>query len=186
MSSARRDAGRLFVGIDASLDGLFEADATARRAKLSNTLFVHAAAERLPPELAGTAAALTVMLPWGSLLAAALGRDAETLAGLAGLCAPGGSFEATVSFAPGRDEAEWARLGLAPGLFETPEQIVAAYEAAGLRAFTIEELPAGALRNLPTTWAKRLASTPGRSAWRLRATIAADAPGRGVHCGPQS
>jgi hypothetical protein len=69
------------------------AAAPVRRGGLPNALFVVAAAEAPPHELAGLAARVTVRFPWGSLLRGCLGRDVRVPAGLAQLVAPGGELE---------------------------------------------------------------------------------------------
>jgi 16S rRNA (adenine(1408)-N(1))-methyltransferase len=84
---ARREPGALVIGIDASATAMAESSLRAARASrkggLPNALFVVAAAERPPDELRATAAEVTVLFPWGSLLRGALalenGVDAATL-----------------------------------------------------------------------------------------------------------
>lgn len=61
---------------------------------------------RPPIELCGQADLVTIVLPWGSLLRGALGRDDAVMAGIAALVAPGGQVE--VLIAPSaRDGIEW-------------------------------------------------------------------------------
>ncbi len=103
-----------------------------------------------PGELAGLADRLTVLFPWGSLLAAVSGGDPTGLAALRGLCRPG----AEVRF-----------------LFELtsdPDQLGCFHAAAGLdlvgRAVSVEQA-----RALPTTWAKKLGYSGRRRAfWEFR------------------
>jgi 16S rRNA (adenine(1408)-N(1))-methyltransferase len=130
---------------------------------LSNALFVVAAAERLPPELAGIAAEVTIAFPWGSLLRATLAPDdaAEAAAGIAGLVAPGGRVRALVSTDP-RD-----RLDL-PAPADTPAAELAArwcrhgLQLAAWRPATESEIAATG-----SSWARRLRAGRDRSVWQL-------------------
>ena len=77
------------MGVDAAAEALREPSRRAlpkpARGGMANVRFGVLALERAPGELAGLADTLTVLLPWGSLLAAVAGGDAIRLAGLAGL-----------------------------------------------------------------------------------------------------
>lgn len=167
LAAARRDPARLFIGIDANLGPLAEASSRAMRKPARggapNAWFVRAAAEALPPELAGTAGRITVLLPWGSLLAALLEPDSGVLRGLRDLARPQARLEAVVSLDTHDtterplDEPSMARL-LGP------------YRAAGWRLRSVTPLDARALAAVGTTWAGRLAHGRGRPAWRLVAT----------------
>ena len=65
-----------------------------------NAGFVVAAAEALPPELAGRVDALTTRFPWGSLLRGVLARDDRIAANIAGLLAPDAELAALLAPAP--------------------------------------------------------------------------------------
>jgi hypothetical protein len=67
-----------------------ESSRRAARARISNVLFVVAAAEAIPPELRGVAARVTVQFPWASLLRGCLGLDDAVAAGIASLLATSG------------------------------------------------------------------------------------------------
>lgn len=56
-------------------------------------MFIQAAVEDLPSELASVADSVTVNLPWGSLLRAVLLPDSEVLRGIRRLLKPGGELE---------------------------------------------------------------------------------------------
>ena len=106
LARARREPDSLVIGVDANADAMAEssrrAAAPERKGGLPNALFVVAAAERLPPELRGIAAEVSILLPWGSLLRGALAFDdaCDAAAGIAGLVAPGGRVRAIVSIDP--------------------------------------------------------------------------------------
>jgi len=168
LNAARREPARLFVGIDSNLDGLVHASTRAAkkpaRGGAPNAWFVHAPAEALPCELAGTAEQVTVLLPWGGLLRAMLCPDLDVLRGLRSLCRPGAGIEVVVSLDAARDRAA---QGLA---VPSKAQLAMPYRAAGLRLRSVTELDRDALAAVGTTWAGRLAHGRPRAAWRLEAT----------------
>jgi 16S rRNA (adenine(1408)-N(1))-methyltransferase len=174
VSSARSCPETLWVGIDASLDGLAAASTQAakpaKKGGAENALFVHAAAESLPCELNGLASTVTVLLPWGSLLAAVAKPEVASLANIAALCAPGAGFRASFTIDPVRDAKELERLGLCEvGTPDWEGRMQCAYDEAGFAGMTVRPVPMDAVAALGTTWAKRIARTPGRSAWKIRA-----------------
>jgi 16S rRNA (adenine(1408)-N(1))-methyltransferase len=168
LARAHAEPRTLTIGIDANAASMIESSRRAarpdRKGGRPNALFVVAAAEAPPPELACLAGEVTIVLPWGSLLAGVLGRDERVTAGVASLVAPGGRVRALVSTTacdgpdlPALDDAfataiagAWARHGLSLEAF---------------RRATVEELAA-----TPSTWARRLrlgARSGERSAWRI-------------------
>jgi 16S rRNA (adenine(1408)-N(1))-methyltransferase len=152
--SARADPGRLFVGIDSNAENLNEVSRKAgrkpARSGVANALFVHATVEALPAELAGLAARVTILLPWGSLLRAVLEPDVAILAGIRALCRPGASLQAIVG-----EPADAA--------------IVSRYREAGFAA-AVTSLEAADVRQLRTTWAARLAFGRARRFTQIAAT----------------
>lgn len=119
------------------------------------------ALEAAPGELDGLADRLTVLHPWGSLLAAASGADPDGLRRLAGLCAPG----AQVTIVLGGGELDG----------RGPQRVAYAYAAAGLDV-DVREIGAAEVAGLGTAWGKRLArSDAERRFWRI-AGLAAPVP----------
>lgn len=155
---------RLFVGLDANAAGLREASGRAFRQRVVNLVYLRAALEELPGELGGIADHVSVILPWGSLLAAVARPDAAALAGLRGVCQPGATLSVVLGGDACRDRGELARLGLAPleaaGL---PERLRDGYAAAGFRLGDVHALPGRELAGWPSSWAKRLAHGGGRT-----------------------
>jgi 16S rRNA (adenine(1408)-N(1))-methyltransferase len=180
LATAASNPDRLVVGLDPVASAMAEASRRAalpaRRGGLPNAMFVVAAAEALPAELAGIAARVTINLPWGSLLRAALALEPAGAAGIAGLLAPGGVVE--VLLAPA------ARDGLEPAL--DVRRRLADGLGADWASFGLELLEAGPatavdLEATRSTWARRLAlraGDPDRTAFRLRLARAADRPRR--------
>jgi 16S rRNA (adenine(1408)-N(1))-methyltransferase len=137
----------------------------AARGGLPNALFVVAAAEALPEELAGAAGLVTVNLPWGSLLRGALALDRRAAAGIARLVTPGGRVEMLLAPA--------ARDRLAADI--DPEHrlvdgLAADWKAAGLELVVARPATDAEIAGAHSTWARRLhlrAHEPGHGAVRI-------------------
>jgi hypothetical protein len=131
---------------------------------------VRAAVEALPSELAGVADRVTIVLPWGSLLAAVARPVPEALAAIRALCQPGASLTLALGVDASRDGAEAARLGL-PALdaahLEGP--LAGAYGAAGFVVRRVRVLTAEQLASWPSTWARRLAFGASRRVFQVEA-----------------
>lgn len=177
MAAAKTDPTWLHIGIDANAAGMAEVSARAAKPALRggvpNALFVAGALEALPGPLAGTAGAVTILLPWGSLLGAVAGGAPAALAGIHAICRPGATIEAVFSFDPARDASELVRLGIEP---EPGDALCVAWAAAGFAGVTFEAHPPSTLATLGTTWSRRLARNPGRRAYRLRARAGSSLP----------
>jgi 16S rRNA (adenine(1408)-N(1))-methyltransferase len=181
---ARRRPEAVVIGLDPVASAMAEASRrAARRAArggLPNAMFVAAAAERPPAELAGRAGLVTVTLPWGSLLRGMVGRDDAVTAGVASLVRPGGSIQ--VLLAPdGRDIAALA----GPLAIEGEAAAIGdAWARAGVRLVELRPAADREIAETGSTWARRLdlvgadparagavrdrrASGDGRIAWRL-------------------
>jgi 16S rRNA (adenine(1408)-N(1))-methyltransferase len=170
LATAAAEPQTLVIGIDASADAMAEASGRAarssRRGGLTNALFVAAAAEALPTELAGIADLVAIGLPWGSLLRGALALDADVARGIAGLVAPGGRVEILVApaardrLSPAVDVTERLANGLADDWRQLGLELLDAVPAT--------DADIAATRS---TWARRLglrADDPDRRAYRLR------------------
>ena len=158
---AKADPTKFFIGVDASPKALEKISAKVYRkpAKggLANVLFVQAAVENLPAELNGVADELHIHFPWGSLLRAVMLGDAEVLANLRRVCAPGCLLEVVVGLDPARDRAEIERLGLPELSPSYLESILAhKYSAAGFDVVETGALSRADWSRLQTSWARRL------------------------------
>lgn len=133
------------IGLDACRENLRK---TSRRA-LRNALYCIANVLALPAELCGVATEATINFPWGSLLEGLLAGDATLLAGLFDLART--EARLTVRLNGGAlAEAGWS---LSDGAAQIQRHLI----AGGFAIDRPVELDAGSLRQLPTTWAKRLA-----------------------------
>jgi 16S rRNA (adenine(1408)-N(1))-methyltransferase len=158
---ASRNPGWLVIGVDANVDALRETSrrfaAKPTRGGLSNALLGRLALADAPGQLAGLADSLTVLLPWGSLLGAVAVPDRVSLGALCRLCKPGAQVRVLFGYGPRTDAAAIRAHALPPldgaatlGAFER------AYLDAGL-AVAARFVGRDEVRELPTTWAKRLA-----------------------------
>jgi hypothetical protein len=170
LAAARCSPDTLFVGLDTNIAALKAAARAAcrkpYRGGAPNAAFVAGSALELPGPFAGAVDAISIHLPWGSLLQAVLSTDG--LRAMRRTARPGASFEAVVSYDATRDAVEWNRLGLSQGAFDCAE-IERALALAGWRPGRSREIRRVELAAVGTTWAKKIAGSPGRRAWRLTA-----------------
>jgi 16S rRNA (adenine(1408)-N(1))-methyltransferase len=151
----------MHVGIDACAAGLAAMSARAARKPAkggaANVLFLRAAVEELPGPLEGVADQVTVILPWGSLLAGVARGDRAVMEALRGLCAPGASLTIVFGYDEGRDASEIRRLGL-PRLDDAHVRgtLSPLYEAAGIHVTGAATVDLAARRAIPSSWAQRL------------------------------
>ena len=167
---ALQSPDRLFVGVDASVAGLRAVSERAIRARVENLLYVRAAVEALPCELSNVADRITVVLPWGSLLATVAQPSETRLRAVRGLCQPGARLSVVLAVDDGRDRAEIRRLGL-PALdrshLEGP--LATGYAAAGFAVARARRLGVDELHRWPSTWARRLGHARERSVLAIEA-----------------
>ena len=142
---ARAFPSHFVIGVDACRENLHEHS----RAKMPNLLFIISSAQSLPPELNGMVSHITINFPWGSLLASLLTADSEFMCALESVAR---SFTAMGVRLNGGALAEqgWTLEAGAKQIYDNLIQ-------AGWRLKTPVVMNAGALRNFPSTWAKRLA-----------------------------
>ncbi len=160
----------LVIGIDADARSMADASRRASRGSRnatngSNVLFVVAAAESIPDELAGVARELTVNFPWGSLLRGVLGLpDASAAtAGIASLLDPAGRAAILVSIAPRDGIAELDRLDEA-----ALDRLERAHAANGLRLVCARPATREEILASRSSWGRRLGAGSGeRAAWRI-------------------
>jgi hypothetical protein len=146
------------IGIDACRENLRR---TSQRAPC-NALYIIANALTLPRELSGLATRITVNFPWGSLLAALLGDDGALRDGLIALARPGATLEIRLN-----------RGALAEAGYPYAAAVTRIQQVVHTWGFDVRRsnaLGADALRECPTTWAKRLAYGRDPCGWYLSAT----------------
>ena len=134
-----------FIGVDACRENL---RANSSR-KLPNALFVIASAQSLPKELNGLISHITINFPWSSLLESLLTGDHRLMNSLA--CISNSITAVDVRLNGGA----LAEAGTA--LQAGTDQIYNNMLRSGWKINAPMMMNANALRNFPSTWAKRLA-----------------------------
>src|SRR5690242_14702167 len=124
------------------------AAARARKGGMPNAHFALAAAEAIPPELAGL---VTVRFPWGSLLRGVVGDDDRAAAGVASLVAPRGVLELVL--APSDRDGLEAIPTSAAGLADAAARAFAPF---GFDVIEARAMSAVEVRATHSTWARRL------------------------------
>jgi 16S rRNA (adenine(1408)-N(1))-methyltransferase len=168
LAAAAAEPRRLVVGVDANAAAMAEASRRAARRParggLLNALFVVAAAEALPAQLAGVADLVTVQFPWGSLLCGLLAADPRVMGGLVGLLGPAGTLRLLVS-ATDRDRG----AGVAPVGEPTLRRLAGGWRPYGLALTGMRSLTPADVAAAHSTWGKRLGAGHQRPAWLLEA-----------------
>jgi 16S rRNA (adenine(1408)-N(1))-methyltransferase len=148
---ARTEPTTFAIAIDASPDALASGAWRAKRACLVNAAFLVEAVERLPPQLSGLAAEVTVHFPWGSLLRGLVEGSPDVVGRIADLLKPGAELRVLMS-AVARD----GMSEVAPSVMIARSE---AYAEHGLDV--VEALWASPMvvRESHSTWAKRLGAS---------------------------
>lgn len=159
--------------------GLREASRRARRAGLDNVVYVRAAIEALPVELEGVADRVTIVLPWGSLLAAVALPSVPLLRNIRALCQPAARLTVLIGVDPVRDRGEMLRLGLSPWPdADLRERLAGPYAAAGFELTSLGPIGRGELARWPSSWARRLAHGRPRPVFEIEARARSAGPVR--------
>jgi hypothetical protein len=145
LDRARRRPQRFIIGVDACRENLHRASRLAP----ANALFLIANLLAPPDELAGVASHLSIVFPWGSLLAGLLHPDDGLLCGLERMARPGAGIECYLN-AGALAEQGWE---LSSGCTRAARTL----SEAGFTIAIPRHLDEASLRSVPSTWARRLA-----------------------------
>jgi len=158
---ASDDPTRLAIGVDSLAEPMGERAAIAARKPARggrpNLLYVHAAVEALPDELAGVADDVYVQLPWGALLEGIVRARSEVLAGIARLCRPGARVTVTLNgeIWEASTPARYADLPV-PTPAYVAEVVAPGFSRVGIALGPARYATAAETKELATTWARRL------------------------------
>jgi 16S rRNA (adenine(1408)-N(1))-methyltransferase len=159
---ASDDPHRFVVGIDALAEPMGERAAIAARKPARggrpNLVFAHAAVEALPLELHAIADEVYVQLPWGALLEGIVRARADVLRGVAALCRPGARVAVTLNGEIWLEStpARYADLPVpTPG--HVADVVAPGFGEVGIVLGPARYATAADAKQLPTTWARRLA-----------------------------
>ena len=142
---AERNPGCFIIGVDACRENLLERS----RRPLPNALFVIANAQELPHELSGSIAHITINFPWGSLLKSLLEGNTKVMDGLSSIAKQNAQIEILLN--------SGALIEAGTDLDDGTRRIREGLIQYGWNIKHPKPLDNWALRNIPTTWAKRLA-----------------------------
>ena len=133
------------ISVDSCRENLHEHS----RARLPNLLYLIASAQNLPAELNGLVSHVTINFPWGSLLESLLIDGTHLMRRLESISSSTAFVDVRLN-SGALAEAGWT-------LEAGAEQIYNNMLRAGWLVNTPAIMTADALRNFPSTWAKRLA-----------------------------
>ena len=145
------------IGVDTCRENLREHSQT----KLQNVLFVIAQAQELPGELEGLISHITINFPWGSLLQSLLAGDPRLMCGLKSISRAGASLEVRLNGGALAEAGKTLEAGT--------DRIFYNLAGTGWQVKHPLLMDASALKNFPSTWAKRLAFGRERRAMMLNA-----------------
>lgn len=178
---ARAHPDTFCIGLDASAENIGDYATKSikkpSRGGVPNVLYVIANAEALPPELHGLAHTITINFPWGSLLRGVAVGDSTLLHAVARAGVPGARVDILVNYAVFYDPVPLDVRDL-PELTDTyvEDVLTPAYAAAGLRLFHYERVGKATMKDVQTTWSKRLAYGKRPHTVWLRAEVVAPMP----------
>lgn len=142
---AEKHPGWFVIGMDACRENLRKHSQT----KLPNLLFVIASAQELPREMEGWISQFTINFPWGSLLASLLANDPRLMRMLTSLSRPEASLALRLNSGALAEAGKTLEAGT--------DCIYYNLLQAGWQLERPMRMDAAALKEFPSTWAKRLA-----------------------------
>lgn len=158
----------LFVGIDPSEKQLEIYSRKAVRNKLMNAMFVIGSIEHLPSELFSSANRLYITLPWGTLLETIVKPTQSKVSELAEILKSHGELEIVLGYSPEFEPSETKRLNLPEIDTELiKNSIVPIFKNCGFELKKLETLNKEQLKNIETTWAKKLKFGKDRKIYRI-------------------
>jgi 16S rRNA (adenine(1408)-N(1))-methyltransferase len=182
--TARGDPAALYIGLDPDAAALssyaFRAGRKPARGGIDNVIYVVAALEQLPDELAGVADTVRVNFPWAGLLRGVIRPEPDALAALRRLSRPDGRIEIVLTYDVEHDKAALEGEAL-PTLDERyiEETLRPAYRAAGIEVESARRLSRDEALAIPSTWGRRLLHGRPRSVFLIVASASGAPAGAG-------
>jgi len=169
--SAIKNPDNFYIGVDPSEKQLKEYSRKAVRKKLSNVIFCLGSIEILPKELENLADKVFVLLPWGTLLQNVVLPSRETIFKFYNLLKNKGELKIIFGYHQKLEPAEIERLEL-PSLSKNyiESHILPKFLEQGFVLKKLEELTKADLRQLETTWSKKLSFGKMREIFKLTLT----------------
>lgn len=153
VKSALQNADTFYIGIEPAISQLKKAVRDLNRKKLENTLLVIGSVENLPEELENLADVVVINFPWGTLLKAVL----VNLKDIAKLIKKGGKLQIVFGYDKELEPSETKRLEL-PNIDDEfiNVKVKKKIEEAGLVVKSIEKISASKVKQIESSWAKKL------------------------------
>lgn len=173
------------IGIDPARENLEQYSAKIYRKPnkggLPNVLYVIASAEDLPPELEGLAREIHINFPWGSLLQAVVLADQQVLANIARISSPAGSLEMLINTSIFRDPIPIKVQELPELTLDYIDKVLApAYAEAGITIVERRVLSEEEMKQVQTTWGKRLVYGKDPGTYHIKAEIGSQRAETGI------
>lgn len=168
---AKKNPLCLYIGIDPSEKQLQVYSKKALKGKLENAVFVLASIESTPDELADSAVVININLPWGTLLKTIMRPELENLKKVAALIKKGGVLKIVLGYTQEFEPTEVERLELRNINKDQITKVLAPeYLKANLKITICKELEKEELKNIESTWSKKLSFGKDRPIYYFEAT----------------
>jgi 16S rRNA (adenine(1408)-N(1))-methyltransferase len=177
LAHARANPRTFAIGLDPVASAMESSSLSAARKRerggTPNALFVVATAEDSPPELAGVADAVSVLLPWGRLLRGVLLGEPDVLGSLARIARPGARVRIVLNNEIFEDPVPLDAAELPEATVEYAQaELEPRYAQAGIRLDSARFLDEDEVKRLRTTWSRRLAHGRSPRFLEIRGTTA--------------
>lgn len=166
---ASENPNNFYIGIDPSEKQLETYSKEVNKKRLTNVIFVLGSLEIFPKEIINIADCMYINLPWGSLLEGIVNPTKQSVETISNVLKSKGTLEITLGYHDEAEPTETARLSL-PKLDEDliKETIYPMFGAFGkLDIENYKQLNKENLKDMDTTWAKKLTFGNDRPIYRL-------------------
>ena len=165
--NALKNDKNLYIGLDPVVKQLEKYSKKAVRKNLKNVLFVQGSAENIPPELFCEINKIFINLPWGTLLKKIVKTDQYFIKDLYILLKKQGELEITFGYLPELEPSEYKRLSLPNiSLDFISNTIMSNFKIYGFNINSVEEISKEYLKNIETTWSKKLTFGKNRKIYK--------------------
>ena len=173
---AKKSPGSFFIGLDAERRNLVEYSTKAlkktQKGGSANLLYAIANAEDIPGELSSLARFIWIVLPWGSLLRGFVLAQDNLLNNIVKIAAPNAILRAVVTYELRYEAVEIEKLGLPDLSLDYIDEFLApSFEQRGIAIIERKFLTNRELKDIASTWAKRLGFGRERTILYMEAVI---------------
>jgi 16S rRNA (adenine(1408)-N(1))-methyltransferase len=166
--NAIKNPDTFYIGVDPSEKSLEEYSKKAVKQKVNNVLFVVGSLEVFPIELEGIASEVVINLPWGTLLQAIAKPTQENSNQLKKIFKETGKLTIIFGYDNNLEPSETKRLNLSTITEkQIREEVIPAFENFGFTISIFSVVSSDELKNLESSWGKRIALRPERPLFML-------------------